>query len=252
MRARVRRDGIYWDLDLREGIDLYIYLAGRFEFGLSRRLTSLVRPGDTVVDAGANLGAHTLPLARAAGPQGRVLAYEPTAFAYGKLLANVALNPELASRIVPVQAMLVGDPAVSAPAATYSSWPLAAADDLHAEHRGRAMSTSGARSLTLDDHLRELAVCRVALLKIDVDGFECSVLQGAAGILGACRPLIVMEWAPYLHEAAGHRLDACLAVVRDLGYTFHDASSGEKLPADLSRAALRIRPGESINVVGRA
>jgi hypothetical protein len=40
--------------------------------------------------------------------------------------------------------------------------------------------------------------------------------------------------------------------VRDLGYTFHDASSHERLPADLSRAARRIRPGESINVVGRA
>jgi hypothetical protein len=71
MRARVRRDGISWDLDLREGIDLYIYLAGRFEWGLSRILTSLVRPGDTVVDVGANVGAHALPLARAAGAEGR-------------------------------------------------------------------------------------------------------------------------------------------------------------------------------------
>ena len=252
MRARVRRGGITWDLDLTEGIDLYIYLAGRFEWRLSRVLTSLVRPGDTIVDVGANLGAHTLPLARAAGPEGRVFAYEPTAFAYGKLLANIALNPELAPRIVPVQAMLIAEPGARAAPAIHSSWPLATADDLHPEHRGRAMTTDGARAVTLDEHLRGLAVPQVALLKIDVDGFECTVLRGAEGILRACRPLIVMEWAPYLHEAAGHRLEACLSVVRDLGYSFHDASSGEPLPADLSRVAARTGKGTSINVVGRA
>ena len=150
----------------------------------------------------------------ASGPDGRVFAYEPTAFAYGKLLANIALNPALAPRIVPVQAMLIGEPGARAAPAIHSSWPLATADDLHPEHRGRAMTTDGARAVTLDEHLRGLAVPQVALLKIDVDGFECTVLRGAEGILRACRPLIVMEWAPYLHEAAGHRLEACLSVVR--------------------------------------
>jgi FkbM family methyltransferase len=248
----VRRGGISWDLDLREGIDLYIYLAGRFEWSLSRVLTSLVRPGDTIVDAGANVGAHALPLARAAGPDGRIFAYEPTGFAYGKLLANIALNPALASRIVPVQAMLIGEPGARAAPAIPSSWPLVTADDLHPEHGGRAMSTDGARAVTLDDHLREVGVSQIALIKIDVDGFECSVLRGAQGILRACRPVIVMEWAPYLHEAAGHRLQTCLSVVRDLGYSFHDASSGESLPADLASVARRSPPGVSINVVGRA
>ncbi len=252
MRARVRRGGISWDLDLREGIDLYIYLAGRFEWRLSRLLTSLVRRGDTIVDVGANVGAHALPLARAAGADGRIFAYEPTGFAYGKLLANIALNPELASRIVPVQAMLIGEAGGRPAPAIASSWPLVTADALHPEHRGRAMSTDGARAVTLDEHLREVGVPRVALIKIDVDGFECSVLRGAAGILRACRPLIVMEWAPYLHEAAGHDLQTCLSVVRDVGYSFHDAGNGEALPADLAAVARRSTPGVSINVVGRA
>jgi FkbM family methyltransferase len=252
MRARVRRDAITWDLDLTEGIDLYIYIAGRFEWRLSRVLTGLVRPGATVVDVGANIGAHTLPLARAAGPDGRVIAYEPTAFAYAKLLNNLSLNPDLASRVVPVQAMLVGARSEQLVSSIYSSWPLVAGGDLHAEHRGRAMGTDGARALTLDDHLRELAVERVDLVKIDVDGFECSVLRGAQEVLRRWRPVLVMEWAPYIHRASGHRLEECLSVVRELGYTFHDAESGQALPADLSRVDDRVGVGASINVLGRA
>jgi FkbM family methyltransferase len=250
MRARVRRGGIAWDLDLTEGIDLYLYLAGRFEWRLSRVLTGLVRPGDTVIDVGANMGAHTLPLARAAGPEGRVIAYEPTAFAYQKLLTNIALNPDLSPRIVPVQAMLVGARSEQVMPTAYSSWPLVAAGDLHAEHRGRAMATDGARAITLDDHLRELAIDRIHLVKIDVDGSECSVLRGARGVLGRWRPVLVMEWAPYIHKASGHRLEDCLSVVRELGYSFHDAESGQALPADLSRVNDRL--GVSINVLGRA
>jgi FkbM family methyltransferase len=201
---------------------------------------------------GANIGAHTLPLARAVGPNGRVLAYEPTAFAYQKLLANMALNPDLAARITAAQAMLIGAPGELATPAVYSSWPLHAARDLHAEHLGRAMATDGARAVTLDDHLRELHVDRIDLVKIDVDGFECSVLRGAKDALRRSRPVVVMEWAPYLHEAAGHRLEDCLAVVRDLGYSFHDAGTGAVLPADLSRVRERVGLGTSINVVGRA
>jgi hypothetical protein len=63
--------------------------------------------------------------------------------------------------------------------------------------------------------------------------------------------VVVMEWAPYLHRAAGHRLEECLSVLRDLGYAFHDAESGAALPPDLSQAG-QVATGVSINVVGRA
>jgi hypothetical protein len=148
--------------------------------------------------------------------------------------------------------MLVGARSEPILPAAYSSWPLVTAGDLHAEHRGRAMATDGARALTLDDHLRDLAVERVDLVKIDVDGFECSVLRGAKEALSHWRPVLVMEWAPYLHQAFGHRLEECLSVVRDLGYSFHDAESGEAFPTDLSRVNDRVGVGASINVLGRA
>jgi len=87
-QVRSTRGGIRWDLDLAEGIDLPIYLPGAFEPRLIRAYGRLIRPGACVVDIGANIGAHTLHFARLVGGRGKVVAYEPTGYAYRKLVAN--------------------------------------------------------------------------------------------------------------------------------------------------------------------
>ena len=98
-RQVVVRDGITYDLDLSQGIDFAIYLANVYERGTRAALRRLVQPGSLVLDIGANIGAHTLTLAQLVGPSGRVFAFEPTDYAYGKLQRNLELNPELARRV---------------------------------------------------------------------------------------------------------------------------------------------------------
>src|SRR3954454_10033377 len=99
-RARVTRRGIRWDLDLSEVIDLSIYLTGYTEYSTVRAYRRLIRPGDVILDIGANIGAHTLQFASLTGPRGQVFAFEPTAFPFGKLKENIRLNPRLSPRIV--------------------------------------------------------------------------------------------------------------------------------------------------------
>jgi hypothetical protein len=60
----VTRSGIRWYLDLKEGIDFSIYILGGFEPSTLRLYNKLVKSGDVVLDIGANIGSHTLPLAR--------------------------------------------------------------------------------------------------------------------------------------------------------------------------------------------
>jgi len=101
----VRRGGIVWRLDLREGIDLAIYL--RLYQRIPQRLTrDWLKPNSVVLDIGANIGSHGLPLARQLGPGGRVICIEPTDYAFAKLKANAALNPNLADRLILLQAAL--------------------------------------------------------------------------------------------------------------------------------------------------
>ena len=176
--AEVARGGVNWRLDLTEGIDFSIYLLGAFEPITVAACARLMKPGDTVLDIGANIGGLALPMARMAGPSGKVYCFEPTDYAFKKLTANLALNPDLAARVVTSQTMFTdSQQAVVEP--IYSSWPLEGSKPFHELHLGAAESTSGAQPLRLDDYLAAQNVARIDFIKMDVDGFECHVLGDA-------------------------------------------------------------------------
>ena len=123
----VRRGGIVWDLDLHEGIDFSIFLLGGFEPRTLRLYRKLLgyKEGEIILDIGANVGAHTLPLAQlVVSNGGKVYAFEPTDYAFRKLITNTNLNPSIANGIEPIQAMLVAEDGISAEGKIYSSWPL--------------------------------------------------------------------------------------------------------------------------------
>jgi FkbM family methyltransferase len=151
------RRGIAYEPDLSEGIDLAIYLGGMFERRTAIALGKLVEPSSLVLDIGANIGAHTLPLAKLVGPEGRVMAFEPTAFAFQKLRRNLDLNPSLASRVEAFQCFLTVSDGASVPRAIYSSWPLTVEAGLHPKHLGREMQTELAQARSLDSVLSERA-----------------------------------------------------------------------------------------------
>lgn len=246
------RGGVTWSLNLREGIDFAIYLMGGFEVRTLKRYAQLVREGDVVLDIGANIGAHTLPFARLVGPRGKVYSFEPTAYAFGKQKANIALNPELAPRIHARQMMLMASSDECLPESVYSSWPLADAEDLHGQHHGRLMGTEGAAKGTLDDFLAGAGVERVNFIKLDVDGNESDVLAGARNTLMTSRPRLMLELAPYVYEDAPGKFDDMLDLLRSLGYTLTDAATGKDFPLDAASARKRIPEGGGVNVVATA
>lgn len=87
-------NGLVFDLDLNEIIDLSIYLH-RFEKDVSDFNRMVTKPGMTVIDVGANIGAHCLYFASYVGALGQVFAFEPTNYAFSKLLKNIKLNNSL-------------------------------------------------------------------------------------------------------------------------------------------------------------
>src|SRR5260370_36468584 len=179
----VVRDGISYDLDLSQGIDFAIYLGNIYERQTKAALRKLVSSAALVLDVGANIGAHTLHLAQLVGPNGRVIAFEPTDFAFRKLGRNLELNPQLKSRVTACHCFLTEHDEDQVPSAIYSNRPLARDAGLHAKHLGREMRTEAARARSLDSVLSELADRKVQLVKLDVDGVECDVLRGATALL---------------------------------------------------------------------
>lgn len=245
------RDGIRWHLDLTEGIDLAIYVFGRFESQTVRVFRRFLRPGDVVVDIGANIGANTLELARSVGVNGRVIAFEPTEFAVAKLRKNLELNREL-ERTVTVEHAFLGDGAVESRSREfYASWPLLAENDhgLHQRHRGRLGSAENAVQWTLDGYVDDRRIESIRLIKLDVDGGEWSVLKGAQQTLERFHPMIVMEIAPYVLDEEPGALEGALEILSEAGYGFTDIATGKGLPVTASELRATIPYGASVNVL---
>ena len=250
--TEVRRGGINWHLDLQEGIDFSIWLLGVFEPETVRCYKRLLKAGDVVLDIGANIGAHTLPMAKAVGPQGMVYAFEPTDFAFAKLMVNRSLNPGLLPRIQCLQCMLVDTEDVGAPTPDlYSSWPLQPDEGLHRLHQGRLMATRGAEVRTLDSVVRSLDLRRLDCIKLDIDGFECKMLRGAGEVLRRWKPVIIMELAPYALEEHGASLDELLNLINRYGYRIFDLSSGVARASDPRILRKQIPSGASLNIIAR-
>jgi FkbM family methyltransferase len=249
-RTMAKRNGLIWELDLREGIDLAIFLFGCFERETSRILTKLTRPGSVVFDIGANIGAHTLTLARSVGSTGRVYAFEPTDYAFGKLRQNLQLNSLIEPRVVAVQAKLGRSSGLSSPGEIYSSWKVVGNEPRHPKHLGIAQSTSGAMNFALDDYCRTNNIVRVDLIKLDVDGFESEVIAGGLDVLQRNRPMICLELAPYVLEERGSSLDELLSLLTSRGYKLTTLTE-EPLTTKAAELQNRIPDGSGINVLAR-
>lgn len=247
--VKCSRGGVNWELDLREGIDFSIFLLGCFEPSTSKALAILVQSGDYVIDIGANVGAHTLPLASLVGEQGKVIAFEPTQYAYSKLEKNVFLNPFLKERISAHQYMLADHMRAHLEEAIFSSWPLKMEAGLHSIHGGREMSTAGADVSTLDYFFQKNTVPRLDLIKMDVDGHECTVIKGSQNTLQKYMPTIIMEFAPYTLRERGESPSELLDLLKPYGYLLFDEKTGVQLPWSFEELSALVPKGGSRNII---
>jgi FkbM family methyltransferase len=232
--------GCTYELDLGETIDVALYL-GQWESDVAAALQRYCRPGMTVLDIGANIGAHTLPIGRLVTKTGAVYAFEPMVFAFRKLARNVSLND--APHVHAINAALGEAPAPRLVLNYRASWQTTG---------GRADQASTVDVIRLDDWCRTHAIDDVGLIKIDVDGNEFAAFAGAGELLRRCRPLIVME-AVSPHFSSDARNPFLL--LHRLGYRFFDAQSNTEFPT-VQALASRFPVGDdamttSLNVIAR-
>lgn len=140
-----------------------------------------VGPGDTVVDIGAFIGDTTVPLADVVGREGRVYAFEPNPAAFACLAYNTRFHPQV--KCLPYA---LGDKMALA--------QMKFAPNLGASHvalPGMLDIYSLIPMVRLDD----LELNGVRFIKIDVEGYELSVIAGAQATIRVCRPKLMIETA---------------------------------------------------------
>lgn len=191
----VTRAGIRYQLDLREGIDLSLFLFGGFQNQVATVSPGVGKP--VIFDVGANIGAITLAFAQK-NPRALIHSFEPTHYAMEKLRRNLTLNPDLAGRVTLCPLFVGSSSGAAGETHAYASWRVdEPAIDAHPTHQGTKMPSTAALT-TLDDYVASQQIPHVHLIKIDTDGHELDVLCGARQLMAGSRPRIVMEMCPYL------------------------------------------------------
>lgn len=146
-------------------------------------LAQVVRRGDFVLDVGANIGTHAVPLARMVSDSGRVFAFEPQRLVFQNLCANLAINA--LTNVYAYEAGVGKEP----------GWTRLPIFDPRQSFNFAAVSMEGhesgplAQIMTIDD----LKLARCNLIKVDVEGMEVDVLAGAVATIERFRPVLFVE-----------------------------------------------------------
>jgi FkbM family methyltransferase len=151
---------------------------------------------DTVIEVGANLGLHTIPLSRIV-PQGKVICFEPQRIIYQILCANCAINN---CTNIYAYNQAIGDSSgqVEIPCTAYDkAWNYGSytiKDGYNTEGVfDDAVWTETVSVIRLDEHPDVASLASLKLLKVDAEGMETAVLNGAKESIARFRPLIFVE-----------------------------------------------------------
>lgn len=223
-------NGITYQMDLNELIDSSIYYKGYFERDTTLAINKLCKSGMTVVDIGANIGYYTLLLAKLVGPMGKVIAFEPAQWAFSKLKRNLELNDF--DNITLEKKALSNENRQDQVRHFYCSWPLHtnSEDQIHPIHHGRAMKDI-VDFATLDHYVKQKGIKKIDLIKLDVDGHEFKVIQGAVKTLRSFKPLIVMELSSYTLEEVGDNIADLVSLLSGLGFSFYSERGLSMFPS---------------------
>lgn len=211
------RSGIGKDLLINVGSSAAAYVLGNFKPDVQEFLASTVKPGQVIYDVGANVGFFTLLAARLTGPGGKVISFEPLPENLLHLRRNVERNQ---FRNVTIQPLALG----------------AASEErvFHVSERPTWGKLEKAGSARPDKYLADIKVAVARLddllskgeipppdfVKIDVEGAEVEVLEGARETLARFGPILIVE----LH-GTGALLTQVLAAIGYCGLPLNEAYS---------------------------
>lgn len=189
-------------------------------------MLKVVREGDSVIDAGANVGFFSLLLSQLVGKTGTVAAIEPGSNNYPKLEANIKLNGienievqkwALSDRDSAVNLYLYKDGGANA------CWPF-----------DEASEATGVPGYRLDGLF---LYSTPRLLKMDIEGSELKVLQGAHSLLRRKPPFIVMEFNTEALARMGASPEAIWHLLTEYGYDLFALNPSGGIPALIPRSS---------------
>ncbi len=207
--------GFRINLDRTDESMSHFYIEGIQEPLETRLVYELVRPGNVVLDIGANIGYYTLLLSKLVGSEGKVYAFEPAPETYqllkknvrenrGNTLGQIYLNEVAASDHAGIGKLFINE---------YNKGN----NRLYGSEKLRSVPIKLAR---IDDIVPKHQ--RIDFIKMDIEGAEVLALRGMQRMIERDKPTIIMEFWPRRFPALGTTASELIATLESLGYIFED------------------------------
>jgi FkbM family methyltransferase len=197
-----------------------------------------VRPGQVVIDAGANVGAYSVLFGHWVGAAGRVYAFEPDPAAFDGLVRHISING-LDGRVRPIRAAI----AERSSSATRLAVAASGTSRLVDATGSVGQDTIDVAAVSIDEFCRDEGV-RPDVIKIDVEGAELAALRGARRTIAETPGLaLFVEMHPSLWRASGMTAAGMKGQCEALGLAAERLDGSRDALWTTEGVCLRLRPG---------
>jgi FkbM family methyltransferase len=222
------------------------FLLGTFERPVVRAFRAFVRPASVAYDVGTSYGYHTLYLARLVGPEGTVFGFEPHPRDHRLLVQNLDMNG--VRNVRPMRAAVAG----ASGSVAFATFGYPGVSHIVSQATPGDADVITVPAVSLDDFVFAQGHPAPAFIKVDVEGGETGVLEGAQEVLRRHRPVVVAEVsaanAPrvaQLMDCLGYRAERLMGTSYQADMLFTPRGSGASGLAPSSAASVWHLPVES-------
>ncbi len=171
-----------------QGVERSLFETGTYERGTLHFMKTYLKPNDTFVDIGANIGLMSITARRAVGEGGKVWAFEANKNTFAILEKNIALN-----NFTDLLCFECGLGSQRETKLLYDNWSINRGAASTVVKGDNAESTE-ITILKLDDVANQQNI-QPTMIKIDVEGMEEDVLIGAERVIHEYRPILIVEFS---------------------------------------------------------
>jgi FkbM family methyltransferase len=216
-RRKYNREGIKMNLNISNLVDHYVY------YSINKlpitSFISYLKPDAIVIDVGTNIGYTTLLLSKACS-QGKIIGIEPSKELFKILEDHVNLNA-----FTNVKCLNVGLGEKNKTVKLYKVNDSNTGMNRILDTNDSTLSSENITIKTLDEVAAEEHLDKVDAIKIDVEGYELKVLQGAMSVLKKHHPVLLVEIDPENLKEQQACPDDIFKLLFDLGYSIFDVKT---------------------------
>jgi FkbM family methyltransferase len=210
--------------DTKTWIGARIVFMGDYEAGLKEIFKTLIKPGDVVVDIGANIGFHSLYFAELVGEKGKVISFEPVAYNFASLSENIQLN---AFKQIKAYNIALSDKEEEFTIEIDEKSNNPGSFNLFAKGGHTVIKCAIGDEILKDE--------KINFFKIDVEGYESYVIAGLLKTIEKNRPFLVFEYDADYHNKTGLPNSYIFDLLKPFNYSFFEVNRNHLIPFSLER-----------------